>query len=162
MKPDNGQGPFGKRDNGAPCMSTQSTGMAWSILTEIRQLLNALNETGKAGAIDLRSLPMTDADREQLEEILGQGEVRAELNLAGASEVRETAYAGVWWIRHKGAGDRIACEEIAVTPIPEILITHPADIEAAAARLEHELSQGPAAADLREQDQENELETSNV
>jgi len=154
MKPD-----YGKRDNGAPCMTSQSTGMAWSILTEVRQLLTVLLEKGEAGAIDLRSLPMTDADREHLEEILGRGEVHAELKLAGVSEVWETAYAGVWWIRHKGAGDRIACEEIAVTPIPEILITHPVDIEAAATRLENDLSQGPAAADLREQDQENELET---
>jgi len=162
MMPDNGHGNYGKRDNGAPCMTGQSTGMAWSILTEIRQLLKALSEKGEAGSIDLRSLPMTDADREQLEEILGRGEVRAELELAGASEVWETAYAGVWWIRHKGAGDRIACEEIAITPIPEILITHPVDIEAAATRLENELSQGPAATDLHGQDQENELETSNV
>ena len=59
-----------KRDTGAPCMTTQSTGMAWSILTEIRQLLDALNEQGTVGSIDLRSLPMTNADREQLENLL--------------------------------------------------------------------------------------------
>ena len=157
MTPDNGN-----RHNGASCMTNQSTGMAWSILTEIHQLLKALSEKGEAGSIDLRSLPMTDADREQLEEILGRGEVQAELDLAGASEIWETAYAGVWWIRHKGAGDRIACEEIAVTPIPEILITHPVDIEAAATRLANDLSQGPAAPELLGQDQEDTLETSNV
>lgn len=151
-----------KRDAGAPCMTTQSTGMAWSILTEIRQLLDALNEQGTVGSIDLRSLPMTNADREQLENLLGRGEVHAELDLAGTSEVWETAYAGVWWIRHKGAADKIACEEIAVTAIPEILITHPVDIEAAAARLGHELSQAPVSTDLHAQDQENELEATNV
>jgi len=157
MTPDNGN-----RHNGASCMTNQSTGMAWSVLAEIHQLLKALSEKGAAGSIDLRSLPMTDADRGQLEEILGRGEVRAELDLAGASEVWETAYAGVWWIRHKGAGDRIACEEIAVTPIPEILITHPVDIEAAAKRLANDLSRGPAAPELHGQDKENKLETSNV
>lgn len=151
-----------KRDAGAPCMTTQSTGMAWSILTEIRQLLDALNEKGTVGSIDLRSLPMTDADREQLENLLGRGEVHAELDLAGTSEVWETAYAGVWWIRHKGAADKIACEEIAVTAIPEILITHPVDIEAAAARLGNELSQAPVSTNLHAQDQENELEATNV
>lgn len=151
-----------KRDTGAPCMTTQSTGMAWSILTEIRQLLDALNEKGTVGSIDLRSLPMTNADREQLENLLGRGEVHAELDLAGTSEVWETAFAGVWWIRHKGAADKIACEEIAVTAIPEILITHPVDIEAAAARLGNELSQAPVSTNLHAQDQENELEATNV
>ena len=76
-----------KRDAGAPCMTTQSTGMAWSILTEIRQLLDALNEKGTVGSIDLRSLPMTDADREQLENLLGRGEVHAELDLAPGENI---------------------------------------------------------------------------
>ncbi len=151
-----------KRDTAAPCLSGQSTGMAWSILTEIRQLLDALSDKGTVGSIDLRSLPMTDADRVQLEELLGRGEVRVELDLAGASEVWETAYAGVWWIRHKGVGNKIACEEIAVTAIPEILITHPVDIEAAAARLGSDLSQAAVSTDLQAQDQENELEATNV
>jgi len=150
------------RDIGTPCLSGKSTGMAWSILAEIGQLLEALSANGEAGSIDLRSLPMTDADREQLEELLGRGEVQADLDLAGASEVWETSYAGVWWIRHKGAGDKIASEEIAVTAVPEILITHPVDIEAAATRLRDDLSQGMAAMDLPAQDQENELEASNV
>jgi len=150
--------PFGSRDTGAPCMTEQSTGMAWSILAEICQLLEKLAMTGETSAIALRGLPMTDVDRQQLEELLGRGEVRAELNLAGASEVWETTYAGVWWIRHKGAGDRIACEEIAITPIPEILITHPVDIKAAALRARQDLdSEKPSAPD-----QESQLEASNV
>jgi hydrogenase-1 operon protein HyaF len=156
MKPDSG-----KRDNGAPCMDG-TTGMAWSVLTEIGQMLRTLAEKGEAGSIDLRSIPMTDADRDHLEEILGRGEVRAELDLAGASEVWETAYAGVWWIRHKGAGSKIACEEIAVTCIPEILLTHPVDIEAAAARLSNDLVQDLSSRHLHAQDPENELEASNV
>ena len=152
MKPDSG-----KRDNGAACMSG-TTGMAWSVLTEIGQMLKTLAEKGKAGSIDLRSIPMTDADREHLENILGRGEVRAELDLAGASEVWETAYAGVWWVRHRGAGNKIACEEIAVTPIPEILLTHPVDIEAAASRIQQDLD----STDPHAQDREIELEASNV
>ena len=128
-----------KRDNSAPCMTGNTTGMAWSILAEIGELLTALSEHGEAGAIDLRSLPLTDADRDQLEEILGRGEVQVELDLAGASEIWETSYSGVWWIRHKGAEDKIATEEIAVTPVPEILITHAADIAAASKRIRQDL-----------------------
>jgi len=128
-----------KRDNGAPCLSDRTTGMALSVLAEVGRMLEALIESGQDGAIDLRSLPLSDTDRAQLEEMLGQGEVRAELDLAGDSEVWETAYPGVWWIRHRGAGGKIATEEISVCRIPEILITHPVDIKAAAGRLREEL-----------------------
>lgn len=90
--------------------------------------------------ISLRNLPMTDADRKELEELLGRGEVRADLEVSGHSEVWETSYPGVWWVQHKGIDGALACEEIAITPIPEILLTHPVDIQAAASRLEQELN----------------------
>jgi len=127
------------RDNGAPCLSDRATGMALSVLAEIGRMLEALVESGQAGSIDLRSLPLSDVDRTQLEEVLGHGEVRAQLDLAGESEVWETTYPGVWWIRHRGAGGKVATEEISVCRIPEILLTHPVDIEAAAGRLREEL-----------------------
>jgi len=155
-----------KRDNGAPCMTEQTTGMALSVLAEVGRLLESLAATGQAGSIDLRSLPLTEADREQLEDMLGRGEVRAELEVAGASEVWETAYPGAWWIRHRGAGDKISSEEIAVCPIPEILITHPVDIEAAARRIRQELAPDPEGALDRNAEpgsqSETELEASHV
>jgi hydrogenase-1 operon protein HyaF len=127
------------RDSAAPCLSDRATGMALSVLAEASRLLETLASTGEAGFIDLRSLPLSDADRSQLEDVLGRGEVQAELDVAGKSEVWETSFAGIWWIRHRGAGDKISTEEIAVCRIPEILITHPVDIEAAASRLREEL-----------------------
>ncbi len=126
-------------ETAAPCLSDQATGMALSVLAEVGRMLEALADSGQTSSIDLRSLPLTDADRKQLEDMLGHGEVRAELEVAGKSEVWETSYPGAWWIRHRGAGDMIASEEIAICPIPEILITHPVDIEAAAARVRREL-----------------------
>ena len=127
------------RDSAAPCLSDRATGMALSVLTEILQMLEALSSSGAAGSIDLRSLPLSDADRAELEEALGRGEVQCQLDLAGDSEIWETTYSGVWWIRHRGAGGKIATEEISVCQIPEILKTHPVDIKAAAARLKQEL-----------------------
>ena len=127
------------RDSAAPCLSDRATGMALSVLAEISRMLEALSESGQAGAIDLRSLPLSEVDREQLEEVLGRGEVRVKLDIAGESEVWETTYPGVWWIRHRGADSKIATEEISVCAIPEILITHPGDIKAAAVRLREEL-----------------------
>ena len=93
---------------------------------------------------------MTDADRIELDERLGRGEVRVELSVAGTSEVWETAYAGVWWIRHFGSGDRAASEQIAVTRVPEVLLAHPADLHVAALRLKRQLTSEPLGGDARE------------
>ena len=135
-------------ERGATCLDTQTTGMAWSVLAEVGRLLEMLASNGEPGCIDLRSLPLTVADREELESLLGHGEVRVELDLAGRSEVWETAYAGAWWIRHRGAGDRIATELITVCPVPDILMAHSADIQAAALRLRSDLQRPrPAAAE---------------
>jgi hydrogenase-1 operon protein HyaF len=128
----------------APCQTEQVTGMARSVLAEIAGMLRALADDGTTGSIDLRSLPLTEADRQQLEEALGQGEIRAELELAGRSSVWETRYPGAWWVRHRGAQDTISSEEIAVCRVPEILKSHPADITAAALRMEQELKQTPS------------------
>lgn len=123
----------------APCLSDKATGMAAPVLTEVARMLAELAREGKAGAIDLRSIPMTDADRTQLEDRLGHGEVEATLDIGGITQVRETAYPGVWWIRHQGGDGTVSSEEIAVCPVPPILKTHSADIEAAARRLQSEL-----------------------
>lgn len=117
------------------------TGLADSLMQEIAQRLEALAQRGLSDAIDLRSLPMTPADRRDLEARLGHGDVAAMLDVAGRSEIWETQYAGVWWLRHFGAGDRIAAERIEITPLPDILKTHSADIAAASARLRAELDE---------------------
>jgi hydrogenase-1 operon protein HyaF len=147
-------------DRAASCLDGHTTGMAWSVLAEVGRLLEELASKGQTASIDLRSLPLTDADREELDALLGRGEVRVELELAGRSEVWETGYPGAWWIRHRGAGDRISSEEIAVCPVPEILMTHPADIETAVRRLRRDLQNNrPSAA---AEPSENQLETSHV
>ena len=128
---------------GAPCQTEQLTGMALSIFAEIADMLDRLAKDGVTGSVDLRSLPLTDADRTQLEELLGRGEVEVELDISGRSTVRETAYAGAWWICHRGAGDHVSSEEIAICAVPEILSAHPADIRAAAERMRDEISTPP-------------------
>jgi hydrogenase-1 operon protein HyaF len=115
------------------------TGMAQSLLREIAERLATLAGTGEASAIDLRGLPMTAGDREELEEALGRGDVSATIELAGRSEVWETGYAGVWWLRHFGAGDNVAAEFIEITRIPDILAAHPDDIEQSSERVAAEL-----------------------
>jgi hydrogenase-1 operon protein HyaF len=113
--------------------------MAQAVMHEVAERLGNLDKEGTESAVDLRSLPLTDADLAELEEQLGKGEVLADLNVIGHTRIWETAYAGVWWIRHFGANEQTASEEIAITPLPEILKTHPEDISAAADRLRQEL-----------------------
>lgn len=132
------------RDATAPCQTTFSTGMAWSVLSEIHSLLDHLAETAEPSTIDLRSLPLTEADRAELEEHLGQGEVACVLTVLGKTEIWETAYSGVWWIRHLGAEGEVSSEEIVVTTVPDILKSHHEDIPVSAARLARALENRPA------------------
>ena len=112
-----------------------ATGMPDAILMEIAELLEQLANTEVAGAIDLRSLPISDEDLTILQDRLGRGEVSVRVDVAGLSEVWETAYAGVWWVRHRGGDDQVLVEQIAVTRIPEIIISPQEDVEAAAVRI---------------------------
>jgi len=131
------------RAAGAPCLTDQATGMASSVIAEIGRLLQHLAETGETGAIDLRSLPLTEADRAQIEQWLGHGAIHVEMDLIGRSEIWETAYAGAWWIRHRGADDRVSSEEIAICPLPDILPTPAEDIRAAATRIQGDVEARP-------------------
>ncbi len=106
-----------------------------SLISEIEHLLNQLANRGESGAIDLRSLPMSTEDRAELEAFLGEGEVEARLTTAGGSEVRETKYPGVWWIRHQGADGRTSSEIIEITLMPEIMKTHVDDLPGGLNRL---------------------------
>ncbi|MCC2111859.1 MAG: hypothetical protein KDJ16_07490 [Hyphomicrobiales bacterium] len=120
-----------------------SSGMAMPLLREISAALDALAAKGAGGAIDLGGLPLTETDRAELEAVLGTGEVEAKVTAAGVSEVRETAYAGVWWIRHLDAGGRVLAETIEITRVPELLQTQVFDIDVAARRLRTELTNSP-------------------
>jgi hydrogenase-1 operon protein HyaF len=115
--------------------------MAQSVLAEIGERLTALADGGETAAIDLLSLPMTPADRAELKALLGRGEIEAVLDIAGPSQIWETAYSGVWWVRHFGAGSKIAVERIEITALPDILKSADDDIAAAATRLRSDLNE---------------------
>lgn len=115
------------------------TGNVHPILHEIRARLEMLLATGEGSGIDLRSLPMSPQDYARLRDLLGLGEIGATLELLGPSEIRETAFPGVWWITHRNPGGDILAEVIEVTGIPEILKSQPADVQAGLARLREQL-----------------------
>jgi hydrogenase-1 operon protein HyaF len=132
--------------NAEPADRGFRTGLAEAVLGEVAARLQALAESGEEAAIDLKSLPLTPADRRELEEMLGHGEVCAALDIGGLSEIWECAYAGVWWVRHLGEDGMPRSERIEIATVPAILVTHGSDIAAAAARLQRDAAR-PAQED---------------
>jgi hydrogenase-1 operon protein HyaF len=120
-----------------------TTGNALPLLHEIAALAQALADKGEEGCIDLRSLPLAPGDYEHLRSLLGEGEARATVDVAGETIVRETAYAGVWWVTYYGADEEVVADRIEITLVPAILKSHPADIGAAAERLRRYIAEAP-------------------
>jgi hydrogenase-1 operon protein HyaF len=119
--------------------STDKPLNAPALLNEIAAMLERLVESSATESIDLKSLPLAPADYARLEEILGLGEVSAEIEAAGPTRVRETAVHGVWWVTHMNALREPTAEFIEVTYAPEILKTHPSDAAAGLATLRSRL-----------------------
>lgn len=121
----------------APGDPTESgpSGNATAILHEIADLLGRLASDGSCGIIDLHAMPLTPGDRVQLEEVLAAGEVKATIDAAGPTEICETVYPGVWWIRHRNETGESVAELIEVTACPEILTSHTDDVREGWAKL---------------------------
>ena len=105
------------------------------LINEIMHAVDRLLETGESTTIDLASLPFGPGELEHLEATLGDGELSARLDALGTSQIRETAFPGVWWLEHRNAHDEIVGRFIEVTRTPEILSSQDADIAAGRARL---------------------------
>lgn len=111
------------------------TGMADAVLAEIAARLAEAAGGAKVAPIELTAMPLTSDDRADLQARLGRGEVFATIESAGRSEVWETLFSGVWVVRHFGESDRVASETIEIGAAPAILLSHRADMAAAASRL---------------------------
>jgi hydrogenase-1 operon protein HyaF len=104
------------------------TGNAAAVLREIAARLDSLAKGGEGGIIDLGAMPLSPADKDWLATQLGEGEVVITLDLDGPSDVRETRYAGVWWLVHRNPNEVVTGEFIEITRIPELVMAHPDDI----------------------------------
>lgn len=111
-----------------PDEGTSLTGNAPAVLREIAARLDSLARGGEGGVIDLGAMPLSPADKTWLAEQLGEGEVSIKLDLDGPSDVRETRYAGVWWLIHRNPNEVVTGEFIEITRIPELVMAHPDDI----------------------------------
>ena len=110
-----------------------------AIAHEILSLLERFLESGETGAIDLRGLPMAPSEYQELLAMLGEGELDLSIDMNGPTRIRETAYAGVWWVQHKDGGDRILSEYIEINRIPDFLCAQSDQIEGAVRELSDRL-----------------------
>ena len=99
-----------------------------ALLQELQERLTALAERGEEHRIDIRSLPLSPGDHDFLIQFLGRGEVNADVNALGLSEINETRFSGIWLIMHYNLHAEIIAEMIEVTPLPDILKTQTPDL----------------------------------
>ncbi len=117
-----------------------------ALLSELATQLERLAVSDESAMIDLSSLPMSAADRLELQRALGNGEVQATLEAQGTSTARETGVAGVWWIEHRDAHGALIAELLEVARYPQILASAPDEIVSAAAALRARNAPSAAAA----------------
>ena len=113
-----------------------STGMAQAVLAELNEYLTELSFSGRQHVIDLNSLPMTDSDKRELALFLGRGEVAVTLQTMGDSQVFETGYIKLQTpLRIYSADNQLIAELVEITTLPEIIKSHPEDVQASAVEL---------------------------
>ena len=112
--------------------------LTWNVLPllhEIKHALKNLIDTGECSVIDLRSIPLAPGEEDKILSILGQGEVQAQLDALGPSEIIETQYAGVWIVTHYNESNDIISRFIEITTMPDILCSQAEDVAATCDRL---------------------------
>jgi hydrogenase-1 operon protein HyaF len=122
-----------------------TTGNVAPLLHEIRHALVRLATSDEKTVIDLRALPLAPGEESRIEETLGAGEVRAELDALGPTSVQETAYSGVWLVTHRNAERETIGRFVEICRIPEILMAQDEDIAGSVQQLKQQLEDVGAA-----------------
>lgn len=121
-------------DTGPTPSGSEPTGMAEALLHEIAAHLLTVARGGERQIVELGNLPLSEGDFQVLEDKLGRGEVSAEISASGRTEVHETAFPGLWWVKYYNAGDQPAAQQLEIGTVPMIFEAHPEDIQASAER----------------------------
>lgn len=123
-----------KFDNGGGTDDSATTGLAIALLREVADHLLTVSQGGDRQVVELTNLPLSEGDLQLLEEKLGRGEVEARVDAAGSTEVFETSFPGVWWVRYLGEDGRANTQQLEIGTVPMILEAHKEDIQASAER----------------------------
>lgn len=112
---------------------------AHALLHEIVKLLEQLLENDEPSHIDLRAIPLGQEDMQMLADVLGEGDINAEVLEPANTRISATGIPGVWWVVQLDESEQVIGEFIEINYCPEALITLSEDIrdgrEALKARL---------------------------
>jgi hypothetical protein len=112
---------------------------AHALLHEIVKLLEQLLEHDEPSHIDLRAIPLGQEDMQMLAEVLGEGDINAEVLEPANTRISATGIPGVWWVVQLDESEQLIGEFIEINYCPEALIAISEDIrdgrEALKARL---------------------------
>ncbi len=112
------------------------TAVAKALMREITEALGEYVRARRSHVIDLTGMPLSEEDRQFLDDRLGRGELSITIDALFSTRIDETRYAGVWRVRHYGSDGELRGERIEVIDVPEIVRAGTADIERSARRLE--------------------------
>lgn len=131
----------GLQDIPVKSLSTREvTGNLEPILYEIKYALAELIETKAVNVIDLQNIPISEAELSELLEILGKGEIEAELDVLGKTTITETQYSGVWRVCHYAGGDVLVGHFIEICFVPELLTAQEEDVRQGLEKLNQTLA----------------------
>nr|CRH04972.1 conserved protein of unknown function(with hydrogenase expression protein HupH C-terminal domain) [Candidatus Magnetococcus massalia] len=92
-----------------------------ALLAKLLVALEALNAQGQQASMDLSQEPLAPEDRNQLLELLGQGEITAQVDAMGVTTLQETGVAGIWLVTYRAQEGNVTAEILEVTRVPELL-----------------------------------------
>jgi hydrogenase-1 operon protein HyaF len=115
------------------------TGNVKALLHELAGLIEGWVTRREASSIDLRSLPLSRGDYEELRTALGFGAVNASVEAIGVSDVHETQYPGVWRVTHRNEASEVVADLLEVCEAPTILRAPAEDVADGLTRLKEAL-----------------------
>jgi hypothetical protein len=121
--------------------ASESTSMFLPILHQLVAMHKILISTGEGNILDLRHEPLELEEISALKDLLGQGEINANLMVLGSTNISETSISGVWWITHYNPDGKIISELIEITTCPDMLKSFPQDLDLALVKLQNKLSE---------------------
>lgn len=114
--------------------------MLRALLRELMAKLEKLLADGSQSHMDLRGLPLPNGGLEALRTWLGSGEIDATVTALGVTNIRETAFAGVWWVRHAKAAGDVFSEHLEITQSPALLAADLVEVRQAVDELRSRLT----------------------
>lgn len=140
MQPETSPAASTPRPAASGCGHRVDSGNVPLLLAEVRHALERLLADGTTHAIDLRAIPLGPGEEDRLLAALGRGEMHAEFDALGRSEIQECGYAGVWCVTHRNGADQLTGRFLEITFTPALLASPPEDVRAGLERLSAELA----------------------